>query len=382
MFVKRGGEKDGRYRWLYPMRILPLCNFFYDLFMDDSPINRESVKSLLDILGLINALLLTTVLSMITSLDYEAVIETDERYSGVDGKLESLNLKKYWDTWYDLPPSVLLQLAMGRSSVFLFVCLLMIIFVYADSLAKNPGDGTDEAPEEKRSNQVLYYKWWNYAKWAVFLCFFLTVVGIIYAVMAVQTLMYFKYPDYYIMIHGFISWSEPMDSVGDLSATFRVTFGAAALIAFLSCGAGTAAKYSTEDDDMYHVGLIERIEELEKGEATEGKQGKEELYKLYQDLFHLLVALDYWLELQGLHEKMTKLDGQPFTKFFSEFEIDVDEMRKQVKNVSARELEEYKDREVFIRQRVKQQYAGSVADTSKRVAVVNGETDARRVFPE
>lgn len=379
MFVKRGGEKDGRYRWLYPMRILPLCNFFYDLFMDDSPINRESVKSLLDILGLINALLLTTVLSMITSLDYEAVIETDERYSGVDGKLESLNLKKYWDTWYDLPPSVLLQLAMGRSSVFLFVCLLMIIFVYADSLAKNPGDGTDEAPEEKRSNQVLYYKWWNYAKWAVFLCFFLTVVGIIYAVMAVQTLMYFKYPDYYIMVHGFISWSEPMDSVGDLSATFRVTFGAAALIAFLSCGAGTAAKYSTEDDDMYHVGLIERIEELEKGEASEGKQ---ELYTLYQDLFHLLVALDYWLELQGLHEKMTKLDGQPFTKFFSEFKIDVDEMRSQVKNVSARELEEYKDREVFIRQRVKQQYAGSVADTSKRVAVVSGETDARRVFPE
>jgi hypothetical protein len=244
----------------------------------------------------------------------------------------------------------------------------MIIFVYADSLAKNPGDGTDEAPEEKRSNQVLYYKWWNYAKWAVFLCFFLTVAGIIYAVMAVQTLMYFKYPDYYIMVHGFISWSETMDSVCDLSAKFRVTFGAAALIAFLSCGAGTAAKYSTEDDDMYHVGLIERIEELEKGEASEGKQ---ELYKLYQDLFHLLVALDYWLELQGLHEKMTKLDGQPFTKFFSEFEIDVGEMLKQVKNVSARELEESKDREVFIRQRVKQQYAGSAADTSKRVAVVN-----------
>lgn len=351
------------------MRVLPLCNFFYDLFMDDSPINRESVKSLLDILGLINALLLTTVLSMITSLGYSDVLETDERYSGVLGTPEAENLKKYWDTWYDLPPSVLLQLSMGRSSVFLFVCLLMIIFVYADSLAKNPGDGTDEAPEEKRSNQVLYYKWWNYAKWAVFLCFFLTIVGIIYAVMAVQTLMYFKYPDYWIITHGYISWSEPMDSVGDLSATFRVTFGAAAIVAFISCGAGTAAKYSTEDDDVYHVGLIEKIDELENGGASDGKSQKE-LYALYQELFHLLVARDYWLELQGLYKKMSKIDGH-FSEFFSEFKRDIDEMDRQLLHVSAREVEESKDRQVFFRQRVKQQYTGSAADTSTRVTAEN-----------
>lgn len=85
---------------------------------------------------------------------------------------------------------MILQNTLGRSVTFFFVCLLVVIFVYADSISKNPGDGTDETDEEKRINQELYYCWWDWAKWAVLVAVFLTGAGIVFAVLAGQQIFY------------------------------------------------------------------------------------------------------------------------------------------------------------------------------------------------
>lgn len=75
IFYKKNNERGGgSFRLWYPLRIIPLLNFFYDLFFDNSAVSRESVKALLDILGLINALMLGAVLSVITSVSYSDMI--------------------------------------------------------------------------------------------------------------------------------------------------------------------------------------------------------------------------------------------------------------------------------------------------------------------
>jgi len=265
----------------------------------------------MDILGLVNALMLGVVISILTANSYEDMLAVDERYA------TDPQLAKYWNTWYDLPPSVMFQRDIYNSMIFLFVCLITIIFMYADSLAKIPADGTDETEEEKKVNMEKFSCWWEYAKWGIMVCIYLTGTGIIYAIFAGQDIQYIKYVDYYLLDYGKISYTDPHDTVGYASSTFRVTFGVAACIVILACGFGTAAKYSREDDDEYHLHLAEAIDTLEKRiknkhqptdwekkyKDVDGRR-REVLLDLYKRFFYFLVARDLWLDLHNLYLKM------------------------------------------------------------------------------
>ena len=81
IFRKSEG-KDGALtiNFLYFLRIIPFVNLMVDLFFDNSPIGSESVKSLLDILGLLNALLLGVAISIMSSVTYDDATEADVRY--------------------------------------------------------------------------------------------------------------------------------------------------------------------------------------------------------------------------------------------------------------------------------------------------------------
>jgi len=126
LFNKEPGLRDEdkktyHFRIFYPLRVFPFFNFFWDLFFDESPVSRDSVKSLMDILGLVNALMLGVVISILSANSYDDMVAADERYA------TDPQLAKYWNTWYDLPPSVRFQRDIYNSMIFLFVCLMVII---------------------------------------------------------------------------------------------------------------------------------------------------------------------------------------------------------------------------------------------------------------
>jgi hypothetical protein len=75
----------------------------------------------MDILGLVNALMLGVVISILSANSYDDMVAADERYA------TDPQLAKYWNTWYDLPPSVRFQRDIYNSMTFLFVCLMVII---------------------------------------------------------------------------------------------------------------------------------------------------------------------------------------------------------------------------------------------------------------
>lgn len=65
----------------------------YDLFFDDSVITMESIKSLLDVLGLLNALLLGSVLTCISAVDLDVCDTIDNLYYFNPGS-------GYYTNWY------------------------------------------------------------------------------------------------------------------------------------------------------------------------------------------------------------------------------------------------------------------------------------------
>jgi len=91
-----GGGKIiiSKLRWSYPLRILPFFNFIYDLFLDDSSPSPEGVKNLLDILGLLNALLLGAIVSVFTCVGFGDLTDADTRFTADPTK----GYGKFWAT--------------------------------------------------------------------------------------------------------------------------------------------------------------------------------------------------------------------------------------------------------------------------------------------
>ena len=165
IFIK---HKDGTttYRWRYPLQVLPFINTAYDLFFDDTTIKHESVRSLLDILGLINALLLGAALSMFMGVDYSELTQVDERYGYGPVPDLSDGYTLWWREQRSFSPDVNLRYA--RPSVFFFinvaksislyfVNVIVVVYVYVDMVGKMPDEDEKEDLGEviKQSIQEL-----------------------------------------------------------------------------------------------------------------------------------------------------------------------------------------------------------------------------------
>merc|ERR1719329_567300 len=98
----------------------------------------------MDVLGLINALLLGAVASLFGSVDYEEMIAADALYD------ESANTgySNYWKKYYSREPSQYAYMKISNTMIYLFIGIVVIIFVYADSISKTPGgeDEQDDGP--------------------------------------------------------------------------------------------------------------------------------------------------------------------------------------------------------------------------------------------
>jgi len=257
-------------RWKYPLRVIPMVNFFFDLFFDDSMIGQEASRSLLDVLGLLNALLLGGVLTLMSAVDYQQMIDADNLWWFNEATFEST----YWHEYYNHPPSVQFNIWIGNSLVLFFAGVLIVVYIYADSVSKatRSEKEDDDYPEEnltreqmeerrkynrklKDRAEKLYSVWWDKAKYGVFLCFFSTGSACIYAILSVQVLMNIKYPDYYIHETGKYNLSAVDSPTSHLNLFFYMSFGLFCVVTILATGWGTASRYSMEDrfreDDWY-----------------------------------------------------------------------------------------------------------------------------------
>lgn len=231
----------GGFRYKYPARMLPVVNFFYDLFFASNTITPESSKSLLDILGLLNALVLSGLFGLMASVTFEDTSKADELWWGITAKNGMIggiplnitdylavkratgqykfkadypsasNYQVYWHKYYDNPPSAQLYIWLSNALTLMCMALLCIVYIYADSVAKvkelNVPQYLDKTynaklDEEKREaekgkkkeHQLLYQTWWAWAKYGTVVCIFLSCIGVIYTVLACQVLMAIKYP--------------------------------------------------------------------------------------------------------------------------------------------------------------------------------------------
>jgi len=295
IFVK---QKDGttKLRYNYPLQVLPFVNTAYDLFFDDSKIKHESVRALLDILGLINALLLGSAISIFTALDFDELVQADERFGFGDTPPVHAGYFEYWkvsvygsagaadasasELKYIRPSSYFFN-NVSRSVSLYFINVIVVVYIYVDMVSKMPDSDEDVAKKkaaaasgkesvnasvddkkggakdvtnaenvmkvekaaltneisfEDNSNEnvstIMFEAWWAYARVGVFLCLFSTILGLYYAIWSVRGVAYVKFPDVWVEEH-----SGAFPSNGEHSPFLFLTQF------FFSCGAviiGTA----------------------------------------------------------------------------------------------------------------------------------------------
>jgi len=274
----------------YTLKIIPFVNAMNDLFFDQSVIGLESVKSLLDILGLLNALLLGVAVSILTAVSYDDAIAADERYGwGLDGIYwvgqppsdnSMTNYVRAYYSWYQVPPSSIFLANISDSISLFFIGVLCVVYMYADMVSKMP-DANDDAlaKETKTDEQIiaadagfeetsppnisdLFQHWWNYSKYGILAVMFTTMLGCIFSTFAVQDICFIKYPNYYILHYGEFSFYDSFDPFGSLSTFFKLSAGVTGLIVVGGCGMGTSRRYSFEDDMKESAALRQSLKEL------------------------------------------------------------------------------------------------------------------------
>ena len=182
------------------VRYVPVVNMFYDLLFDATP-SPDSIKELLNLVGLIDALMLSIAIGYLTAVEYDELVELDERFMD----LPEGNSTGYYDSYYGEDtvgglqfnhvrgaPSTEYAIACIKSISFLFASLSLSLMAYTDLVNKDFNGETAAKTEE------LVTAWWRYARIGVFLSVLGTVAGV---TICMGFCIYFitaKFPDYHL----------------------------------------------------------------------------------------------------------------------------------------------------------------------------------------
>ena len=118
-----------RYRLL--LRHTPFFNFFWDIFFDGRPPGQNEVKDILNMLGLLNALLLTTAVSLMASVNTDELEKADARWTDT-----STGYGQYWTYWYAVPPSNQFYFDVCMVLCMFFIGVVGVVWVFADTIGK------------------------------------------------------------------------------------------------------------------------------------------------------------------------------------------------------------------------------------------------------
>lgn len=182
------------------LRYVPVVNMFYDLLFDATP-SPESIKELLNLVGLIDALMLSIAIGYLTAVEFDEMVELDERYMG----LPEGNSTGYIDAYYGKDtigglqfnhergaPSTEYAIACIKSISLLFASLSLSLIAYTDLVNKDFNGETAAKTEE------LVASWWRYARIGVFFAVVGSVAGVTICMGFVIYYIAAKFPDYHL----------------------------------------------------------------------------------------------------------------------------------------------------------------------------------------
>jgi hypothetical protein len=176
--------------WLNRLYYVPLVNFVIEIFFDDTP-PIEAIKTILELLGIMGALLFSLIVGCVVSIDYNRFQDAKDRWdTGI-----------YSNCYRDIEYPNGVSIGQGMIEWFVkhiyesmrasFCSFLIIIFVYLLLSATKF--------ESRREKDV----WWRWIKWAVLLSVALIVVALGNLFTALQNLLEWSVPnDEYTLIHG------------------------------------------------------------------------------------------------------------------------------------------------------------------------------------
>jgi hypothetical protein len=186
----------------------PVINFFYDLFFDDVP-TVDNIKELLNLIGLIDALVLGISFSVITAVDFDGNIEADQRFmshsndTALNGYNELYESGDHWrlnEAAKGAPSAHFAENNM-RAITWLFSSLILVLVVYFDIVNKN-----FEGTTPSRSARLIK-SWWDYGRLVIVVSGAAAFMGIVEAIAAAVPLIYINYPDYFVEKYGRMTYN-------------------------------------------------------------------------------------------------------------------------------------------------------------------------------
>mmetsp|Transcript_2499 Transcript_2499/g.4540 ORF Transcript_2499/g.4540 Transcript_2499/m.4540 type:complete len:387 (-) Transcript_2499:102-1262(-) len=186
------------------LQYTPFVNNLYDLFFDDVP-SLDNIKELLNLIGLIDALMLGISFSVITAVDFGDNTDADARFmipsdddSVVNGYNELYDSGDHWrlNSVERGAPSAHFAENNMLGIAWLFNSLVLVLIAYFDIVNKK-----FEGSTPGRSARLLK-EWWNYGRFVIVASGVFAFNGIVAAMAASVPLIYINFPDYYVEKHG------------------------------------------------------------------------------------------------------------------------------------------------------------------------------------
>jgi len=179
---------DDKYESLKWYEKYPVINVIYDLLFDEPPCFSALDKTL-NLFGLVDALLLTVVMTIPMSFSYDELVEMNERYTEPGGYRDFFNgLSNYvgYSEGFEGMHGMYSNRLNFNCSIALN-CLSMsfisVVILYVVMSNSNLQD--DETTKH----------WWKYIRWLVLGQFVFTMVGFTYAYNAIYLTVECKFPD-------------------------------------------------------------------------------------------------------------------------------------------------------------------------------------------
>ena len=175
--IKDETKQDKKLSFFYSV---PVINLIYEIFFDQTP-GFEEIKAVLELIGIMGALLFSIVVSVLVSVTYDSYVAAIENWNP-DGL--------YGDCWIDGYGQLYFFVDNIMTSVNTsFMSFLLTVFCY---LILNTSKLEGEELE----------KWWFYVKWVVFLTFILLTVSVIGLFNALQNFIQWNVPNEYVLNNG------------------------------------------------------------------------------------------------------------------------------------------------------------------------------------
>lgn len=230
---------------LFVCKYVPYINSAYDLVFDKTP-TADSVKDLLNLIGLINALMLGIAFSVVTAVDYGSAIEADERFMTPSSDPDK---NGYYELYVSNDsmraseefgaPSAKFLYDSGVGIVCLFNSLIITLLGYMDIVHK---DFDGETP---RKRELLMESWWKAGRWLVIAALVFGYFGVVKTIVSFSPLVYLLFPDYPVERSGELvrQKNAPYEYMQFLLNTAWLCLN----FALICMGIGTALRYHEED---------------------------------------------------------------------------------------------------------------------------------------